>query len=596
VAAVSDLSLRTPVTDARILSERAWRFYGMAFRNSSRSNSGAIGEVRYVLGWVAEQVARVGWAVMVNGQQADLELVKQVANQDTTLQLATNLLVGGELHYAAFSRDELKQVQSAEGVLWPVRLAFEDAGPSLPRTEDAVWLPISTVYPNRVEVLDKAKLRVRGVWPHPANPAVPDPPLFGVLDVLEEIEQLQDLAWAQNNSRVAQLGFLEIAKEYSFIGPDNGSNFHTRIENAIAARMQNPRGSGATPVTLTAPSELVGKGIHHTKMEVDPDNLLEAKLRFAIQRLAYGFPVPPEILLGMTSTNRATAYQIEESTYKSHIQPIAKIVGRIYASALAKLVEGDDPVVTVDPDPTELLARQASVPDLQWAYINGLISGNVVLRAIGVDPEDEDNLATDNDMERLLLLRRTTRASAAEETPEDGSQQPSVAASAGLNVDLDDVTSRLAHLDELLLTQLETAAERDLKFVLQRLGAQCRTKLRQRGSEEHQGVPNAELPYALKMDGMRSLGIDPRATLAGNLLGLAEWWHRLALQNAHETRQALLTPLGITLAEPNGEFTRSADQLVHSLVDWAVERLEKGEPAEVPTATLRDVIATAGRA
>src|SRR5690606_6383388 len=106
--------------------------------------------------------------------------------------------------------------------------------------------------------------------------------------------------------------FLEIAKDYSFIGPDNGSNFHTRMQEAIDTRMRDPRGTGAEPITVTAPADLIGKGIHHTRLEMDPDSQLRSKMEFAIKRLAFGFPVPPEILLGMTSTNRATAYQIEE--------------------------------------------------------------------------------------------------------------------------------------------------------------------------------------------------------------------------------------------------------------------------------------------
>src|SRR5690606_1276746 len=151
--------------------------------------------------WIAFQVGRVDWKIEVNGEAVGDEerrqLLAQVANQDTTVQLATNLIVAGELHYAAFKRDQLRAAAEVQGSkLVPVAQGLSDAGPALPRTKDSVWLPISTVYPHRSEVLKEAALKVRGVWPHPANPVSPDPPLFGVLDVLEEIEQLQDLGWA----------------------------------------------------------------------------------------------------------------------------------------------------------------------------------------------------------------------------------------------------------------------------------------------------------------------------------------------------------------------------------------------------------------
>lgn len=586
---------------------RAWRFYGTPlYEFRERLNCGAVGEVRFVLGWIAEQVGRVGWNVSIDGKLVEgdqlKELLKKVVNRDTTVQIATNLLVAGELGYAAFGRAELKATPgSGDDVLKPVRQALFDAGPALPGDADVVWVPISIVYPNREGVLARAKLKIRGVWPHPANPVVPDPPLFGVLDVLEEIEQLQDLAYAQNNSRVAQLGFLEIASEYSFIGPDNGSDFHTRMQAAIAARLMDPRGTGGEPITVTGPIDTIEKGgIKHTKVEVDPDNQLESKLRFAILRLAWGFPVPPEILLGMTSTNRATAYQIEESTYKSHIEGVAQLVGRVYARAMQELLDGD-PEVEVEPDPTAILARRSSVPDLQWAYRNGLIAGAVVLEAMGVDPNRIDNLATEDDFLRLERLAGITRANGDERTPSDGRLMPSVTAAGGFGVDLDDLATRLASVDAVLLEQLKAAAARDTETAFKRLGARCRTKLRQEGPGAYKArqlspeVSNAQLPFALGLDGVRALGIDPEPCLLESYLELASWWQRDALAGAHEATRALVSSVGAELPAPNGEHARSADQLVHGLVAWSLAQLERPEPEEVPTVLLREAVATAGR-
>lgn len=606
----------TPVGLARReLSRRAWWFYGSPYGWADRSNVGAVGEVRYVLGWVAEQVGRLEWRVRVNGNAVeDDKLIRQVANSYASVLIATNLLVAGELHYSAFARDDLeaaaRAVASANDGLNQVATALRDLTLALPRTDDGgVWLPISTVFPNRASVLGKAKLRTRGVWSHPANPALPDPPLFGVLDVLEDIEQLQDLAYAQNNSRVIQLGFLEVAKEYSFIGEDNGSDFHTRMQAAISARMADPRGTGGEPISVTAPGDLVGKGIFHTKVETDPDNQLEQKMRFAIQRLAYGFPVPPEILLGMTSTNRAAAYQIEESTYKSHIEPVAKLVGMVYAGAARQLVEDEKAVVEVLPDPTNLLARQLSVPDLQWAYVNGLVGRRAVVRAMGIDPDDEESQATQDDLDRILLLRRYTRtAQRGDEAPEpDASQQPGITAAAALAVresdqvvDLDELTARCSRVDEDLLLALRTAVARDVQVAFQRLGATCRTKLRQRGpteSEPYADVPNGRLPLVLGRDGVRALGIDPEAAFQAAYADLASWWAETALPEAHAAVRALVAPLGAALPDLNGQATRSAEELRGGLVDWSVDQLSRAEEEleEVPVLTLRRAVATAGR-
>ncbi len=220
---------------------------------------------------------------------------------------------------------------------------------------------------------------------------------------------------------------------------------------------------------------------------------------------------------------------------------------------------------------------------------------------MGVDPEDEANLASDEDLRRLLLLRAATRRSAGEETPEDAREQPAIAAAAAVGADLDDLSSRLATVDGVLFTQLEAAVERDVEAALQRLGAQCRTKLRAEGPGAYEAhglsssVKNVELPFALGVDGVKSLGIDHRASIAGSLLSLAEWWQGTALVEADAAVRAQLLPLGATLPPLNGEPAHSADRLVHGLVDFLSERLEQRELAEVPVTLLREVVAVAGR-
>ena len=291
---------------------KAWRFYGApdgTVAADVRTNEGAIGEVRFVLGWIAQQIGRIHWDVWLDRkqlpqEQAD-ELMLKVANEESTITIATNLVVAGELNYVGMTMAQLESLAER----------FESLiGPDFAGTEDALWVPISVIQDNRQKILDEHadNLNLRAIWPHPAKPTAPDPPLKSVLVVLDEIEQLQDLAYSQNRSRIAQMGILTVAQEFDLAIP--GGNFGQRLEDAINAPIADPRTSSASPILIRGPFELMtgslsngARGVQWTKPQQEFDERLDDKMKFQIQRLAWGLPVAPEILLGMTATNRAVA-------------------------------------------------------------------------------------------------------------------------------------------------------------------------------------------------------------------------------------------------------------------------------------------------
>jgi hypothetical protein len=86
---------------------QAWRFYSLpdgSGGNASgmRLNQGAVGEVRFIMGWIAQQIGRVGWHVDIDGvrleDEAAKEMMAQVSNEDSTTIIATNLIVADQLH------------------------------------------------------------------------------------------------------------------------------------------------------------------------------------------------------------------------------------------------------------------------------------------------------------------------------------------------------------------------------------------------------------------------------------------------------------------------------------------------------------------
>src|SRR5690606_27078595 len=98
--------------------------------------------------------------------------------------------------------------------------------------------------------------------------------------------------------------------------------------------------------------------------------------------LAYGLPVPPETLLGLSSQSRATAFQVEENSYRAHIEPPAQIVARVATDVLNTLF--DDVKITVVPDPTLLLAKRSTVQDVKDAYDRGVVSDAYFREVLGI--------------------------------------------------------------------------------------------------------------------------------------------------------------------------------------------------------------------
>jgi hypothetical protein len=502
---------------------KAWRFYGtpdgtVAF--GIRSNQGAIGEVRFVMGWVAQQIGRIEWHVEIDGKRLNddeaAELMAKVANEESTITVATNLIVAGELNYVALSMDEIESLNGS-----PKWAAL--AGPEMPGDEDKRWMAISVIDPYRKELLEAANsngLNLRAIWPHPGRLAAADPPLRAVIDILEEIEQLQDVAFSQNRSRIAQMGILTVANEFDLAVP--GSDFGQRLEESIYALTLDPRRTAAGPILLRGPFELMtgslsngARGVQWTKPPTDGfDDRIDDKMKFLIQRLAWGFPVAPEILLGMTATNRAVAFQIEESTYRSHVEPIAKLVGRVYAKALGMILDGEDRKVEVLPDATELLARRHSVADAKDAYDRGLVRAEWVRRVLGIDEEDA---ATQEDLDRILLLRKgNAPGQSREPDPSEVSGNEPVRAS-GL-VDAGD-----------LAASLRGAVDMALATAISRVGAAARTRLSRQPPTpdldiDPDIISNQRLPSMLGPDRLAELGLDVKATIDPAIEWLTSWW------------------------------------------------------------------------
>jgi hypothetical protein len=558
---------------------QAWRFYSLpdgatGAGTIGRLNQGAIGEVRFVMGWIAQQIGRIGWHVDIDGERLDdaaaKELMRQVANEDSTTIIATNLIVAGELNYVALPPAAINEIY---GNIWEATV-----GDTLPGDNDKRWLTVSVIDNLRQIIFSRANaegINMRAIWAHPARPIAPDPPLRGVLDVLAEIEQLGDLSWSQNRSRIANMGILTVANDLQLGNtlPNGTGRIGQDLETVMNAPIADPRRTGASPIIFEAPMEYFtgalsngARGLQWTKPDLETyTDTLESRMRFAIQRLAWGFPVAPEILLGMTATNRAVAFQIEESTYRAYVEPICDLVGKVYARALRAILPGEQRV-DVKPDATVLLAKRHSVADAKDLYDRGIVKAAYVRRVAGVD---EDDAATDEDLHRIVFLRKgTNEQHARENDPAEVAGNEPVRASGEYSL------GALGHA-------LEGALQMAQGQFIQRVGAAARTRLqRVPGTPAMELDPsvisNLRLPSFLGPDRLAELGVDVEQCARPVAQFLAEWWSTQAAGYAVD-------------APFPGPLEESTLELTNRFMDWC-RRSATAWPAPESNGTVHAVL------
>jgi hypothetical protein len=535
------------------LQRRAWSYYGYPGEEHK-----AVGEVRYVVGWHADQMTRLDWDVFIGGSDvwrvdtgggetitttrprtptpddpatseedqtaASAELLELIDWTDTNIKsIDTNLFVGGGGDY----------VNPGGGDPWRV---------------------ISPIDRDRKQLLDAADDVVPFIYPHPADPAKPDAPLFSVLNLLDELDWLNQQARTQSKQRVLISGIVGIAE--GLLGPDK-ADFWTEWNKIFSARMADP--DDLSPVRLSGTLDLVKDGLNWTVPDFGYDDVLDRRVLAAIHRLAYGLPIPPELLLGMQAQSRATAFQVEENAYRAHIEPAANLVAQVAEDALKLLLDRDD--VEVVPNPSRLLARKQSVQDAKDLYDRIEVSG-AYLREIAGVPDD----AAPSPEERAERLAQSVAAAPAPKDPANVAADEPVTAAAKS----DTLSDLLADIDAHLSSELAGATVMAVDRARQKLGAAARTNETIRTDKKLKTLSQSELASTLGVDGLTAAGVDVADKIAEPISAASEWWVR-RIGEAWE-QAATLVP-GWT---GQGDWvTESVDKLATALSKHVVDSLSE---------------------
>jgi hypothetical protein len=506
-----------PVSLVRAQQIESWGYYGaygatiagergVAGAGRLRSTE-AVGEVRYIIGWASDQMSRMQWDVFVDGE-TEWELT---LNDGTTVISDKS---NADHPHAKASAKVLKSIGWTINMVRLVTTNLYIAGELHYCFVDKKWKCVSVVHPDQQPIFDRADHVVRGVWPSPIDETQPDAPLFGVLSILQDMDWLGRLSRSQSANRVGMRGILGSADGLNFA---NGGDFWAEWDKSLRLKMDDPTDVG--PVHLRGAQELVkpeasGRGMGGLSWLVPDfpyDARIEGRMEALIHRLAYGLPIPPEILLGLSAQSRATAFQVEENSYRAHIEPPANLVAQIATDVLNTLFDSVE--IEVRPDPTLLLAKRSTVQDVKDAHDRNAVSDAYLREILGIPPEaaitNEDEWARrqaigpDQDEGGHSPTTETPRQRAARHDREDPTNTP----------------ADQKALDPVVLAEWRGRIDAATFRARDRLGAKARTHKALRDLLPSE-LPNDEVPAHLGLSTLESAGLDVAALISDSLLFL----------------------------------------------------------------------------
>lgn len=373
--------------------KQAWYYYD------------AVGELRFAFNWLANAVSRA----TLFGAETDPETgLITGPTDDPRAQAAAMAILGGS--------DDRPELQSTLALQWQV------AGETF-----VVVLPQSGAKPDRWMVLSSNAMRERGgswsfkdpltgVWtklrpgqdkiiriwsPHPDEPTHADSAMRACLPILQEVEKSSQNIIARLDSRLAGNGILFLPQELDFPTADgepaDAQSFTALLMEAAEAAIRDPGTAAAqVPIMAQIPAELMAAMANaHIDLSTAMDGTITELRENALTRVGRTLDMPREIALGqIAEANHWSAWQVEETTYKIHVEPFLLKLGmaltaQYYRPALVAMGMTPEQAETfvLSWDITEVVSRPDDSENLKDLWDKRLISDDYLRSRMGI-PDD----------------------------------------------------------------------------------------------------------------------------------------------------------------------------------------------------------------
>lgn len=230
------------------------------------------------------------------------------------------------------------------------------------------------------------------------SPMRVDAPGLALMQTMRELEQIMKFKAAQTDSRLANAGIYPIPSGLDFAiddqTPSGAPSLQRAVVEAANASLEG-KGSAAqiSPIFFEVPPEvlpnMLKEPIRFGSVMSDQISKLE---EVALNQLAIGLNLPPEVVLGTANSNQWSAWEIGESAVKYHIEPLLSQIldacESSYFSAAVKRIGKDPRRFALQADTSALTVRPNRFADALNAYNADALSAEA-LRSYGDFKEDD---------------------------------------------------------------------------------------------------------------------------------------------------------------------------------------------------------------
>lgn len=247
---------------------------------------------------------------------------------------------------------------------------------------------------------------VARIWtPHPRFQALADSPMQAILSLCEEMLILERDVRATGRSRLAGAGAVTVPEGLSITGytQDNNDPESDPFLGALTEAMVTPIGdegtaSAVVPILIRGKSEDLAQ-FRHVTFDRPMSATYAAERSEILGRMATSIDLPKEILMGMADLNHWTAWQVDDNTFRHHVEPhVQECVDALTVGYFRSALMADSRMqgansgwiskLCVWYDPVDLVTHPDRSTDAINLYDRKEISGKALREATGFEETD----------------------------------------------------------------------------------------------------------------------------------------------------------------------------------------------------------------
>jgi hypothetical protein len=197
-----------------------------------------------------------------------------------------------------------------------------------------------------------------------------------------------------------------------FTAEEAEDEFEEQLMDAMTTPIRDEESASAVvPLIIRGPAEL-GDKIKQFKFERSFDPALAQRADRVLERILQGLDVPKDVVTGLANVKYSNALQIDETLYKSHIEPLMLLIAdaltvvylRPYLIA-SGFTDTEVNRLVVWYDPSAIATRNDRAADADSGFDRGAVSYDTWRRAHGFSDQDAP---TPTEMAIRMLSERGT--------------------------------------------------------------------------------------------------------------------------------------------------------------------------------------------